>query len=72
MLVWVVNLEIYLMKKRWLYYVSPFTILAAVVLIMMLVGIIEALIKNGLKGMGGIVMMGLFVILIVSLGTTAM
>lgn len=59
------------MKKRWLYYISPCTILAAIVLIMILVGIIEALIKNRFEGLGGIVMIALFVILLVSLATAA-
>lgn len=59
------------MKKRWLYYVSPCTILAAVVLIMILEGSIEALIKNGFEGFGGIVMIALFVIFMVSLVSAA-
>ena len=57
------------MKKRGLYYVSPCTILGAIVLIMILVGIIEALFKGGMEGLGGIAMIALVVIFIVSLVT---
>lgn len=57
------------MKKQRLYYVSPCTILAAIVLIMIMMGIIEALIKHGFNGLSGLAMIGLFVILIISLVT---